>query len=116
MILLPVQFDNYINRNDDSASLRFSTQELTCDQVLELHKVRKSFGYLAFKDENILNAQEIKSIESMKTEFHGKSKSQRLMGVLHVFWNQKDTQYEKFEDFYSAQMESYIQKVKDRLE
>ena len=36
-ILCPAQFDNYSNRKDRSVSLRFLTQEMSAEEVANIH-------------------------------------------------------------------------------
>lgn len=116
MIHLPGYFDNYTNRKDKSVSLKFITQELTPEQVMQLHGFLDHFGYIVFKPENTLTAKEMDEIGKMHTEFHGKSLSQRLMAALWVFWDQGNTSFSKFEDFYKSWMETKIEKVKAQLD
>jgi hypothetical protein len=47
---------------------------------------------------------------------NGKSLSQRLRGVLFVYWQQHETGFEEFNDFYSDYMEKRITNIKSKLE
>jgi len=114
-ILLPAQFDNFSNRKDKSLTLRFITQEVTAEKVAEIHRMIDSFGYLYFKGETMLTPNEIRDIEDLDTEVGGKSLSKRLMNTLYIYWEQNDTSYDDFKDFYKHRMETNIQKIKDQL-
>lgn len=114
-IMRAAMFDGYTPRKDNTVSLRFVTQEMTPYEVAHIHGLRESFGYLMFKSEKMLTAQEIKAIEEMDTEITGKTKSKEYMNVLYVLWTQDGQGYEKFEDFYRWWMNDRIQEVKDQL-
>lgn len=101
-------------RKDKSATLTFETLEQTPEEIGELHATTGTFGYLMFKSENQLTDSEIKDINNLETEVHGKSKSKRLMNVMFVLWEQQGKEG-KFEDFYAHEMECIITQVKDEL-
>ena len=59
MIILPGYLDNYTNRKDKSVTIRFITQELTPEKVMQIHAVLDHFGYIVFKPEHTLTAKEM---------------------------------------------------------
>lgn len=114
-IIKPAQLDNFTPRKDRSVTLRFITGEVTAEEVAEFYRLKDAFGYLYFKAETMLTPSEIRDIDDLDTEIGGKTLSKRLMNALYVYWEQHDTGYEDFKEFYKFRMESNIQKIKDEL-
>ena len=117
MLLLPAILESYRSLKDKTLKLTFETNELTPQQLIEIVKNSQKFGYLAFKD-NPLKDDEIQMLKDLKTDFeeNGKTRSQRLRGVLYRNWEQNDLDYEVFNDYYNHQLEKLITHFKDKLD
>ena len=110
----PVILTSYRPKKDKSVSITFETDEKTAEQIGELHSLTGMYGYLFFKAEDQLTANEIKQINELETEISGKSKSKRLMNVLFRLHEQGGEG--SFNDFYANKMESIINKYKSKLD
>lgn len=111
MITLPAYMTGFSSKSDGSASIRFSTQELSADQFAELSKNLNAFGYLLFKENQI-------TLDDMPTEDvedRNKTPSKRLRASLYVLWTQKGSQGD-FEVYYRDMVEKYIIKIKAALD
>lgn len=115
-LILPVTLDNYNPRKDRTTSLRFITQELTADQVADLHRRIDHFGVLYFKNEQGISDSELKQLEELDVEIYDapKSLSQRLRSTLYVLWQQQGEQGE-FAEFYKTKMNRLIDHFKGQL-
>jgi hypothetical protein len=115
-IILPVIFDNYTNRADNTVKLSFSTQELTTDKIVQLHELRNSFGAILFKAGEKLVKDEIKLLDSIDMDLNnGKTQSQRLRSVLWLNWQKKGSVGD-FKEFYKTETERIIEHYKSKLE
>lgn len=111
MIKLSAYFTGFGSRADGSAGLRFSTQELSPEDFSELKKSLNQFGWIVFK-ENDINESDIPDTNA---EEEGISASERLRRVLFVYYKQKKIK-EDFEVWRRRQMETIIEKFKEKLE
>lgn len=116
-LLTAVQFDGYSPKKDKTISLRFITQEKTPSEVMEIHSMLDSFGYLFFKSEEQLTNKEIEEIDHLDTDLYdnAKTQSQRMRNVFHVLWGQDNKGFKKFKDFYKSETEKIIQHYKNKL-
>ncbi len=117
-ILFPAYLDNFSPRKDKSFALKFVTQELSNEQLLQVNSMRDKFGYLLFKEEVEVTPEEIKSVDSLKTEFasKGKSNSQRLREVFYRLWQQDSKGYATAEEHYNHMMNTVIEFYKGKLQ
>lgn len=117
MIIIPAVLESYRSLKDRTLKIIFETNEPTPNQLTEIALSTQKFGYLAFmvgeKEGELQKIME--QIPKADIEF-GKSKSQRLRGVLYRFWEQDNKGYEVFDDFYNFHMEKLIIDIKKRLE
>ena len=102
MILLPSYFVGFASKSDGSASLRFSTQELSSDDFKNLKDNHNAFGWLQFTEN-----QEEAPDESPVRE--GKSPSERLHSRMFVFWKEK-----KIETPFNTWREQQLEKIGDK--
>jgi hypothetical protein len=109
-----VIFTKFNPRKDKSATITFETQEQTSEEIGELHGLTGMYGFLIFKAENQLTPEEVKGINSLETEVHGKTKSKRLMNVLFRLHEQQGEG--DFDTFYANKMESIINQIKNKLD
>src|SRR5690348_18505112 len=110
----PATLEGLALRKDGSATLRFSTQELSDADFVMAKQFYSHFGNLIFS-ENTVQPQDIPRADA---EFEGKTPSQRLRSVIYVFYRQaKDAKKTElsFEDFYRGQLENIIDQYKEKL-
>lgn len=110
MIQLPASLNSYRDKVDGSASLSFSTRELTDAEIIILRQFRLKEGWLLFK-ENAFDESEVPE-EDAPTE--GKSHSQRLYNVMYKIWAQ-DQPMVDFESWRRIQMEKIISHYKTKI-
>lgn len=109
MFKLPAYFQGYSSKTDGSAGIRFSTQELAPDDFSEFAKNLNAFGWLVFAPQDV-------EIEIPKEilEDDRKSPSERLYGVLFVYWKQQKIE-ETFDTWRLKYMEKLIDNIKSKL-
>jgi len=114
---LPAYLHSYRSLGDRTIRLSFGTNELTPEQMSNIHYSLNKFGFLAFAPD-ALTTQELSEIDALKVEFTdtGKPPSQRLRAVLYRLWEQAPEGYKVFNDFYIAKMETIIGHYKNKLE
>jgi hypothetical protein len=112
MLKLNAYLTGFSSKSDGSASVRFSTQELTSEDFSTLKKYLNEFGYLLFK-ESYIKENEIPDEEPLEDD--QKSPSKRLKAVLFLVWK-KTGEKDEFNTYYRKQMEKFINVVKDKLE
>lgn len=115
-ILKQVSLDSVRRKKDKSISLTFITcTEQTSEELMEMDKLTDQSGVLYFKSAGTLIQQEVDELDNVDIELEGKSKSQRLRSVLFVYWKQLGEQGD-FKEFYSIQMEKFIEGIKSKLD
>lgn len=103
-------------KGDKSVSITFVTDlEQTSEEFMEIDKSLGNRGIIYFSERGELTQDEINELDAVDIELEGKSKSQRLRGVLFVAWSQGDKNKD-FKEYYSHQMESIIEHFKSKLE
>lgn len=77
----------------------------------------QQFGFLAFK-QDAFKQSEKDVLKTLEGEYHetGKTKAQRLRGVLFRCFEQDNKGYEVFDDYYNYQMETLINHFKGKLD
>jgi hypothetical protein len=117
MILIGATLDVYRSLKDKTLKITFETQEPTGEQLVQIAHNIGRFGFLAFK-EDALKTNEIKMLESLKSDYEdtGKSKSQRMRAVLFRNFEQDPKGYKIFDDYYNHQMEGIINHFKNKLD
>lgn len=116
-LTLAAVLDGYSRRKDRSVSIRFHTQELTSQGVMEIDSMCDSFGILYFRPGEKLNADEIAELDKVDlTDFDNpKSQSQRLRAVLYKL-HQQEASTMQFRDYYQQQTEKIINHFKSKLD
>ena len=109
MLLISAILESYRSLKDRTLKVSFETNEPTPDQLNEIGKANQKFGFLAFligeKEGEIQKIME--SLPKQDIEF-GKTKGQRLRGVIFRRWQENNKGYEIFDDYYNSIMESII--------
>lgn len=114
-IKIPAYFSGFASKVDGSASLRFTTQEISPADFGEFKENLNEFGWLVFEK----NASIPPDAPDEAPEQEGKSLSERLRAVLFVRWKQLQGlgQTEKdFESYRRMVMEAWIESVKSKLD
>ena len=106
-------------RVDNSWVVTFSTQELSGDKVGKLSDLKKQgeFCKLLLSNNNITD-EEATLVDSteLKRPSKGKSPSQRLRGVMYVYWQQNhEVNGGDFDAWYETHMENLIDHYKKEL-
>ena len=116
MIIIPAQIDSIRSLKDRTYRITFETNELTPEQLTGVGLNLQKFGWLAFK-EGGFGEKDKAMMGSMKVDFDdtGKTKGQRLRGVLYRCWEVDQQGYEVFDDYYNYQMEIVINHYKKKL-
>ena len=117
MLIIPAILESHRSLKDKSLKLTFETQEPTPEQLVAIAMNTQTFGFLAFKT-NAFKEKEKEMLTTLKTDFEdkGKSKGQRLRGVLYRNWEKKNENYEVFDDYYNNKMEKMITHWKNNLD
>ena len=115
-IIRQVTFDSANRKKDRSVSMRFTTNlEQTTDEFMEMDKLINSTGVVVFSERSKLTTEELEEINKVEFKVEGKTKSQRLRGVLFVYWKQQNDG-STFEDYYAKKMEEIIEHFKNKLD
>lgn len=111
-------FEGYTPRKDKSTVLRFSTQELSPNEVGELHANLDAFGFVYFRQGEQMNEDEIEELDNVDADIYDKPKkqSQRIRAVLAVLYNQDDEGYKDFKSYYKAKTDKFINWLKGKIE
>lgn len=112
MIKIPSYFTGFGSKTDGSASLRFSTQEISSDEFALLKDHLNEFGWLIF---SVGENSEIDIPKENPVDEDVKTPSQRLRNALYVLYSQKPREA-SFDEFYRKQMEAFLQAVKNKIE
>jgi hypothetical protein len=117
MLIIPAILESHRSLKDKSLKLTFETQEPTPEQLVAIAMNTQKFGFLAFKD-NPFKEKEKEMLSTIKSDFEdtGKSKAQRLRGVLYRNWEQQSDDYKVFDDYYNHHMEVMITHWKNKLD
>ena len=117
-LVLPVGVESIATRQDSSVKIVLSTYELNTQSAVKLFDLRKTECLMYLSSDNITQ-EELNALDGFKLSSDhndGKTPSQRLRGVLYVYWKQhKQTEIE-FDIFYLRYMNNLIDKIKDKLE
>jgi len=116
MIVLPAILESIRSLKDRTYKLTFETSELTPEQLTGVGGAIQKYGYLAFSEKE-LEKQALDIIDKVNVDYEdkGKSKAQRLRGVLYRCFEQDSKGYEVFDDYYNYQMEKLIIHFKNKL-
>lgn len=113
---IPAILESYRSLKDRTLKIVFETNEPTPEQLTNIAISNQNFGVLAFSlSENKGQLQKVmESIPKVDLEF-GKSKCQRLRGVLYRLWESNNHGYKVFDDFYNSKMEEIITHFKKQI-
>ena len=116
MIILPAIFESWRSLKDRTYKLTFESQELNPVQLSALGENLMDFGYLAFKKDEF-KQKELDTLKSLEADYEdtGKTRAQRLRGVLYRVWETDKQGYDVFDDYYAHHMEKLINHFKAKL-
>ena len=116
MITVPAILESLRSLKDKTYKLTFETNELTPEQLSGIGSSLQQFGWVAFKQAPF-GEKDKAFFDNLKVDFDdtGKSKAQRLRGVLYRYWEVDPQGYEVFDDFYNHHMEKLIIHFKGKL-
>lgn len=89
---------------DGGVSVRFSTNELSVEEKVELTKYYQKFGWLLFAENEDI---EIPKGRAPQSEL-GKTPSQRLRSVIYIKYQQADIGDITFDEYYRRELERLI--------
>jgi len=117
MIIIPAILESFRSLKDKTFKVVFESSEMTPEQMSGLAQNLNLFGYLAFK-ETPFKDKETEFLDSLKPEYDdtGKTKSQRLRGVIYRNWEQDPKGYEDHTRHYDFEMEKIITHYKNKLD
>lgn len=110
-IQIPAILTGFATKVDGGATVRFNTNELRDNDVLELKRRQGTFGYLLFKPNEFMP----EDIPKEDADDANKTPSKRLRGALFVLWKQTGAEGD-FENYYRTYMEKIITHVKSKLD
>lgn len=111
-------FEGYTPRKDKSTVLRFSTQELSPNEVGELHANLDAFGFVYFRQGEQMNADEIEQLDKIDVDLYDqpKTQSQRIRSTLYILYTQDDEGYKDFKAYYKAKTDKFINWLKGKID
>ena len=117
MILIPAILQSFQSLKDGTIMIKFETNELSPDQVARIAQHSRSFGYLAFKEDEF-KSEQLAVIDELKADYDDKTKtpSKRLRDVLFVAFKQNNEGFDDFEGYYKSKMNGVINHFKSKLE
>jgi len=112
-ILIPAILDNYSPRKDNSFSIKFVTQELSNEQLLNINAARDKFGVLYFKGEENITEQELKALDevNLKATDKRKTQSKKIREELWRCHQANNEGFEEFENYYKFATERIISEL-----
>jgi hypothetical protein len=87
--LLPAQLTNISSKADRTWKLQFATRELSGSEAAHLTEMILNEGWLLFAPNETDIAETDVPKEQADSMTDGKTPSQRLRGVIYVYWEQK---------------------------
>lgn len=106
---------SYAPKVDGSFTLRFTTQDISDEQKMEIIEHYQKFGWLAFRDSEDVTDIELPENDPKR---EGKSQSQRLRASLYVLMKKKypDASASEIDDKIRNYTEDLIEKVQNKIE
>ena len=102
-------------RKDKTLKLTIGTNEMSPADAADVFQLNQQFCYLGIKVEPF-QKEEQDLIDSMKSDYEGKTPSQRLRGVLYRNWELNNEGYNNFNSYYVTKMELIVTHYKNKLD
>ena len=117
MITLKAIVEGIQSRKDNTLKLTFGTQEMADGgKLFSLQNKMVTLGIA----ENEISPNEIKLLQEAKLSIedvpNGKSQSKRLRDVLFIYWEQHETKFKDFNNFYNDYTNQIIDNIKSKLD
>ena len=116
-VIMPAVVAGYAPRRDGSFSIRFETNELTPQEVANLHAMHNQFGLMYFRMGETLTKSEIKELDQIDVDQYEKPKTQgqRIRNHLYILWTKDNHGFDDFKAFYQYSTEKIIDQLKDKI-
>lgn len=112
ILKIPAILDGSVRKKDNSHSLRFVTSlETSKEQRQQIDELFQQSGWLLFCSDEEKHIE----IPKDKSGIDTKKPSERLRDVLFVWWKAEFEEKMDYDSFYKFQMESIINKIKEKL-
>jgi len=117
-VIMPAIVAGYSPRKDGSFSIRFETNELTPNEVANLHSMHNQYGLLYFRMSEKLTKAEIKELDHIDIDQYEKPKTQgqRIRNHLYILWTKDNHGFADFKDFYHSRTELMISQLKTKID
>lgn len=109
----PATLSGISTKTDGSLSLRFSTQELSNEDIQTVLAFRNAFGYVLFQEQGFKDEEELK-LEAIRKDTQGKSPSQRMRATIYKLWEQSG-KTQVFEIYYGQMMEKMLSQLQEKI-
>lgn len=116
MITVPAILESIRSLKDKTYKITFETNELTPEQLSGIGTSLQQFGWVAFKQAPF-GEKDKAFFDNLKVNYDdtGKTKGQRLRGVLYRCFENDREGYDVFDDYYNHHMEKIITHFKGKL-
>lgn len=115
LILISGQVEGFASRKDRTWRITIGTPELPPETVAKLSAVANQHVHMLLKPDPITDIEGM-ALDTLPTDLaHIKSHSARLRAVLFLNWKQDNGGFTTFDSYYVFRMETWIDKLKDRL-
>lgn len=105
--------DGVSKKKDGTLSIKLGTQELSSDETAKIFDFGGKQIWVGFAETPLTRLD----IPEEVMEFKGdKTPSERLRGVLWIYWDTKTPKTQTFEEFRKIYMEKIIGNIKDKLD
>ena len=108
--------DGYRTLKDNTLKITIHSQEMSEEEAATLYKLTNTHVKFHISNNNINDAQ-IKAINDAELEksdlVNGKTKAQRIRGIMFLAWENKGRPEDSFEQFYNLEMERIIGHLKE---
>lgn len=114
-ILLPAIIETVASRKDSTIKIVLGTQELSPARAGEVLSLMNKLATVYISNAEI-DPKEIDQVDKINPDLPGKTKSQRLRGVLFKLFEQGNEGFKSFDEYYSHHMERIIDHLKNKIE
>ncbi len=108
--------DSFRTLKDNTVKLIIHTQEMTAEEAAKLFKLTNQHVKFHISSENI-NQKQIELLNETELDkddlVNGKTKAQRIRGIMFLAWENKGRPEDSFEQFYKLEMERMIGHLKE---
>jgi len=109
-------FEGYRTLKDNTLKLTIHSQEMSKEQAADLYELANTHIKFHISSDNI-NSSQIKAVNDAELEksdlVNGKTKAQRIRGIMFLAWESQNKPYDSFDQFYNLEMEKIIGMLKE---